>query len=226
MIQYLRKNKLAASQQEVDLEVQRIEVKLKRVEKTLPQFLNERGTDRDILRRDLEWQISWTRALDKYLTAENTTKYFNQNKRHFDGSRLRVAHILLKLNKERDREAGQRELSQLRKKILTKELTFADAAKKHSAAPTNEKGGDMGWIERHDPMPESFSRPAFDLADDAISEPVHTAFGVHLITVLEHEPGQKTEKEVTKEVQDDMRRYMFEFLANHHRKDAEIRIAQ
>ena len=226
VIQYLCKNKLAASEPEIDLEIQRIERRLKRVEKTLPQFLKERGTDAEILRRDVEWQISWKRALAKYLTPESTAKYYRQKKRHFDGSRLRVAHILLKVTEQRGREKAIRELADLRKRIDSKELTFIAAAKKHSAAPTKDKGGDMGWIERKDPMPESFSKAAFDLADDAISEPVVTAFGVHLIKVLEHEAGQKKEEDVTANVHDDMRRYMFDWLADRHRKDAEIRYSQ
>jgi parvulin-like peptidyl-prolyl isomerase len=224
VIQYLRKNKLSATKQEVDLEIQRIEKRLKRVEKTLQQFLDERGTDHQILRRDIEWQMTWRRALSKYLTPESTSKYFAQRKRHFDGSRLHVAHILLKVSDQRGTEECKRELTEVRKKIQAKELTFSNAAKKHSAAPTKDKGGDMGWIERKDPMPESFSRPAFDLAIGEVSEPIVTPFGVHLITVLGHEPGKKTEKDVADAVHDDMRQYMFDWLAEKNRKEAEIKI--
>jgi parvulin-like peptidyl-prolyl isomerase len=221
--QSLRESKLGATREEIDLEVKRLKNRLSRVQQTLTGYLAERGSDVSILRREFEWRIGWQRALEKYLTSENTAKYFKQHRRHFDGSRLHIAHILLKVSPQRTAKQATADLSDVRKQLLTGKLTFAKAAEQYSDAPTSDRGGDMGWIERRDPMPESFARPAFDLAIGDVSQPIETSFGVHLIRIIEHEPGNKNEKDVTAEVQDEMRRYLFDWIAAKMRKEAVIK---
>lgn len=223
--QSLRDSKLGASAEEIELEVKRLRNRLSRVQKTLPDYLAERSSDISILRREFEWRISWQRALKKYLTPENTSKYFKQHRRHFDGSRLHVAHILLKVSPQRTVKQATTELTDIRKQLSSGKLNFTEAAKQYSNAPTADSRGDMGWIERRDPMPESFARPAFDLKIGDVSEPIVTPFGVHLIRIIEHEPGEKREQDVTSQVHAEMRRYLFDWIAAKMRKDAVIDIS-
>lgn len=229
VLKFLTANGLAATDSEIDREIQRIEKQLERLEKTLSDFLADRGSNAKVLRSDLQWQLSWQKALAKYMSDENVQKYFDQRKRHFDGSRIRVAHILRKVSAEGSRKEIQRarekaiaELDDVRKRIAAKELTFAEAAKEYSDAPTRNDGGNIGWISRHDPMPESFSRPAFDLATGAVSPPVVTPFGVHLIQMLEHEPGDKSAEQVEDAVRADMRQYLFDWFVQRMRDDTNV----
>ena len=71
---------------------------------------------------------------------------------------------------------------------------FAELAKKHSACPSKDKGGDLGLFTHGQMVPE-FDKAAFELAVGEISAPVKTRFGYHLIMV--------TDKQAAVEAKDD-----------------------
>ncbi len=61
--------------------------------------------------------------------------------------------------------------------------SFADLAKEHSSCPSGKGGGSLGEFTQGQMVPE-FDRVVFgDLAVGAVSEPVKTQFGYHLILV-------------------------------------------
>jgi parvulin-like peptidyl-prolyl isomerase len=194
IIQWLRKTERGASDAEIALEISRLEKRLRFREITLAEHLASREVTEPEMRRLLEWQIGWRKFLARYLIDENLKKYFNDHRRDFDGTRMRVAHILFKI--ERDDVSGVeqtvRRATEIRESIVTGATSFEEAAKRHSAAPTSAKGGDIGFIERHKPMHEAFSRAAFALNQNEVSPPVITPFGVHLVRCIEIESGQRT----------------------------------
>jgi hypothetical protein len=59
---------------------------------------------------------------------------------------------------------------------------FAAVAREHSSGPSAPKGGDIG-IFTADRMEETFSKVAFAMAVGAVSKPVKTKFGFHIIHV-------------------------------------------
>src|SRR5262249_39470300 len=146
---------------------------------------------------------SWKRYVDKYLTPQNMEKYFERFRREFDGTQLRVAQILFKLPTDADEasvDTVKQRASQLRQEIVAGKSSFADGAKQHSAAPSGQEGGDIGWIERHQPMPEDYSKAAYTLKKGDISQPVVSPFGVHLLTVLDEKPGTKSWRDAQNEL--------------------------
>ena len=66
---------------------------------------------------------------------------------------------------------------------------FADAARQWSNCPSGELGGDLGWLESADCAPE-FARELFGRAEvGVLPRLVHSRFGLHIVEVLEREPG-------------------------------------
>lgn len=225
ILQNLERTKQGATKDEIDLAVDRLAKQLKQTGKTLANHAASLGLDEAALRRQFAWQIGWSRFVERHLTDENLGKFFDKHRRDFDGTQVRAAHILFKIPEGGDAKtlASVLEKAQdVRAEIAAGKMSFAQAAAKHSAAPTKDTGGDIGLIGRYDPMPESFSRAAFALEKDAVSEPVVSAFGVHLIQSREVVPGSKTWKEVRPELEQAVAQYLFTWLADRERTNAAI----
>lgn len=225
---YLEQNGFGAKSQEIDRELQRIRKRLEQQQLTLDQYLQRSGLTQDQLRERVAWQIAWPRFLERYLTDENLDRYFQQHRRDFDGTEVSVAHILLPVDPPDDPQQQASAVAvadKLRSRILAGELTFAEAAKQHSTAPTAAEGGRIGWIGRRHPMPEPFSRAAFALEPGKLSPPVVTAFGVHLIQCLEVKSGTKRWQDVRVELESAVVQHLFRWVADQQRPQAQITVA-
>jgi len=67
---------------------------------------------------------------------------------------------------------------------------FANAARELSNCPSAADGGDLGWLTVGDCAPE-FSRELFGRSEvGVLPRLVHSRFGLHVVEVLEREPGR------------------------------------
>jgi len=225
VLAYLTKTGQAASGQDVDFALAQFEKDLKAQNLTLAQHCQQVGLTIDDVRRSLAWKISWQRYLNKQLTDANLEKYFDRYHREFDGTQLRVAQILFKLPPDADvaaASAAKERAAKLKQEITADKLSFTDAAKQHSQAPSGKEGGDIGWIERHRPSPEDFSRAAYALKVGEVSEPLVSPFGVHLITVLEEKPGALNWRAAESELRPAVTLYLFRWIADKERAGAKV----
>ncbi|MFO0868298.1 MAG: peptidylprolyl isomerase [Pirellulales bacterium] len=225
ILRNLSRTQVAAEPREVDVMMERLVKQLEPRKITLAEHLQRLGVDEAGLRHQIAWQISWGRYLERYLSDENLERYFKQHAREFDGTQIRVAHILLKPDPAGGAAAFTeifRRAEELRAALISGQTTFVAAAQAHSAAPTGKQGGDIGFIGRREPMPESFSRAAFALEPDQISPPVASVFGVHLIRCLEIKAGQGTWQQARGELETAVTQYLFRWLADKERPAAKI----
>lgn len=228
VLAYLTKTGQAASKQDVDLALAQFENDLKSQSLTLPVHLKQVGLSVEEVRRALAWKLSWQRYLEKQLTEANLEKYFVRQRREFDGTRLRVGQILIALPTGAGEEAilaAKARADSIKQEIAAGKLSFAEAARQHSQAPSSKAGGDIGWIERRHPMPEEFSRIAFALKAGELSEVFVSPFGVHLITILEEKAGDKSWRDVEAELRPAVTLYLFRWIADQERKSAKIEYA-
>ncbi|MGI8980086.1 MAG: peptidylprolyl isomerase [Pirellulaceae bacterium] len=224
VLRYLQTNKQAASKEDVDFALARLVRQLKAKDTLLAAHLKTIGMTEAELRQELLWKISWAGYVEARTTDENLKKYFDMHRADFDATELKVAHILLTVPAGDDAklQAALQTAAAIREEITTSKTTFADAAKKHSQAPTAKDGGNIGGIRRHEPMPEEFSRAAFALKKGEVSQPVVTAFGVHLIQVQDIIPGQRTWEDCREELRPAVTLYLFRWIAEKERKGAKI----
>jgi parvulin-like peptidyl-prolyl isomerase len=225
ILRYLAAKKLGPSPADINLALERVKTELKQQNLTLEEYLQRSGLDQSELRHTLAWQAGWQRYLDRYMTDENLERWFDTHRREFDGSEIKAAHILFKVEPRDDAKAQAAALErarQVRDEIESGKLDFAAAAAQHSAAPTGRNGGDIGFIQRHQPMPEPFSRAAFALEKGDISQPVITPFGVHLIRCLDIKPGQIPWQQSRGSLKAAVTQYLFDWVAGQQRADSKI----
>jgi parvulin-like peptidyl-prolyl isomerase len=175
----------------------------KAAEENFQKNLTRRGITRDeylkqnmLNEADLEkvryWEICWNRFARELLTDDHLKQFFDAHHRDYDGTQLRVSHILLRIEGTQDQgtvQAALKKAAAIREELTSGRAIFADEALRHSAGPSREQGGDLGFIPRRERMVEEFSAAAFRLKKGEISPPVLTPFGVHLITVTDEQPG-------------------------------------
>ncbi len=223
VIGYLSTTSAIASKSEVDQLWQQLQERLESRNLNVEEHLAKSGLrDESHWRHEASWNVSWARFLNRYVTDENLERHFKRYRRHFDGSEVLTSHILWTVKGSADREQAIQKANAIRKAILAKSTTFAAAAKTHSAAPTGEDGGDIGWIDRRKTMPEAFSKTAFDLKVGEVSEPISTKFGIHLVQIREVREGNRTWKESRQELTQDVKRWLFDWAAEKQRDKAKV----
>lgn len=201
---------------------------LERQGRAYADYLAELGLSEEEHRRVLAWRFAWSRYLADYLTDERLQAEFAARPRQYDGTQLRVSHILLPVEKPRTPATEARALqaaAELRTAILAKEVSFADAARRRSVGPSGQQGGDLGVIARDGPMSEAFLAAAFSLAEGELSPPVLSPFGVHLILCTQVLPGTRTWRDAQGDLERAAARSRFAELAAARRPQAKIEYA-
>jgi peptidyl-prolyl cis-trans isomerase SurA len=214
VIEYFRAQGNLASDDDVRLALERLQEELKSVEQTLDQYLVEQGLTRESLMNQFRFRLSWMAYLQSSLTDENLQKHFNRFRRELDGGQIRVSQLLLKVgaNDPQQWESTRQQAEQIREQIIKGELEWSAAVQEKSQAASRDTGGDLGWIGRWAPMPESFSQAAFALEPGKISPPIRTEFGIHLIRCEQVEPGTENWQTVEPAVRKHATQYLFEWI--------------
>lgn len=153
---------------------------LERQQETLANY-------RKIVRRSLRRNQVLDREIRSKIEIKEDSLKKLYGKEYSKIVRVHARHILLRLNAD----APVEEADKVRKKILElkKEIesgkSFEEMATLFSEDPTAKRNqGDLGFFKKQD-MRKEFSDAAFALSPGAISDPVRTPFGFHLIEVLE-----------------------------------------
>ena len=131
--------------------------------------------------------------LDKVVVTDEEAKaYYDEHKEEFsEKEKAHARHILVKTEEE---------VQEIRKQ-LDEGADFAELATEKSADKhTAKKGGDLGFFERGKMIAE-FEEVCFDMEIGAISDPVKTQFGYHIIKLEDKkEAGMKEFYEVSDDI--------------------------
>lgn len=145
--------------------------------------------------------------------------YYNKNIDSYKyGAQVKASHILV------DTEEKAREVLDK----LNNGADFAEVAKEYSTGPSGKNGGDLGYFEKGDMVPE-FAEAAFSLKVGEISKPVKTKFGYHIIKVFDKkEAGVKSFAEVKDSIKSKLlnqkRQQAWSDLIKELREKADIKI--
>lgn len=153
----------------------------------------ENGLENDPeYKRELEYakeqilrQFSMKKVLeDVKVTQEEAKEYYEAHKDQFNNIyQYRASHILVD-----DKEKALDVISRLEKE------KFEDLAKELSSCPSSQNGGDLGVFASGQMVPE-FDQALEKMEKGAISEPVKTQFGYHVIKLVDKNLARKNDFE-------------------------------
>jgi foldase protein PrsA len=180
--QYATNNKITVTDAEINQRED--ELKANFPNGSWDEMLKARNLTENDVKTALREQIILDKALAKDVTISpaQVKQYFDKNHAAFDKpEEVQARHILVP-----DLATANKVEAQLKAG-----KNFADLAKQYSTDPgSKDKGGDLGWFRRGQMVP-AFDKVAFTLPVGAISQPVKSPFGYHIIQVEGKQPGQQ-----------------------------------
>lgn len=124
------------------------------------------------------------------VSPEETRAYYDRNPEVFtQPEQVRASHIIIRVEDPGDQEARDdalRRIRQAQARVQAGE-DFAELARELSEGPSNQQGGDLGFFQRGQMVPD-FEEAAFGLESGEVSGVVETSFGFHLIKVTDRRP--------------------------------------
>lgn len=150
-------------------------------------------------------ESSSTTTVEKPTEAQLQELYQTNIQQYKTPEKRQLRHILVTLEAKstpEEEKAAREKINKARTRIVAGE-SFETIAKEISQDPGSaSKGGDLGLVGKGIMVPE-FEQAAFALPQGKLSDPVRSAFGLHLIEVTKIEPEYtKPFKEVQAELAD------------------------
>jgi parvulin-like peptidyl-prolyl isomerase len=192
IVQYLVRRAQFASEADgrgIDISDEQID---KRLDQLIQQYfqgnkkryedqLKKNGVSNEQVRADIEAQLVQEELFkdvtkDVEVTQAEMLKYYNQNKQQYSTPAQRdIRHILLKKN--------QRSLAASLAAQIRDGANFAQLAKRHSQDPGSKRVGGRLEISKGQTVPP-FDKVAFSIKTRAVSDPVKTQYGWHVIQAM------------------------------------------
>lgn len=157
-----------------------------------------------------------TKHLAPQLTEKSAKKYYDAHKQRFSTEQVHVQHILL---------STVDQAKEMIKKAKEANSDFMELAEKNSKDPSAKNNrGDLGFITRDRFVPE-FTEAAFNGSEGEIVGPIKTAFGFHVIKIIQKKPGKPLEfDEVELRVQNELRQDLTQVYVSKLRQQAKVKL--
>jgi parvulin-like peptidyl-prolyl isomerase len=230
LTQFLASQRIAYDAKSVDSQIAEVRAEYEKKGVKFGDALARIGLTEQKLRNSVIAESQWQTYVKRSVTDKQLQDYFAKYREFFDGTEVRVSHILVEVAPGADqktRAAARAKIDRIRKE-LTSGLSFAEAARKYSDCPSKEQGGDVDFFQRFGKMVEPFAAAAFALKRGETSGVVETEFGYHIIKVTDRKTGTRTKLD-NAELRSDLMESLGEQLKNDivakARKAAKIELA-
>lgn len=120
------------------------------------------------------------------ISEEEAKKFYDDNISNFTRpEQVKASHILIGTSgaDEAAKTAARAKAEEVLAQVKSG-ADFAELAKTHSTCPSKQRGGDLGFFDNKQMVPE-FSKAAFSQKPGEVSDVVETKFGYHIIKLTD-----------------------------------------
>lgn len=220
----LQRQQLKVNQVRLEAATENLYQLIRKADREPQELLEEIGITEETLKQQLELPLLWQVYLEQVVTPERLRSYFKKHRLKFDGTEFRLSQIYFKSPPEGEATSQLQQLKNLKRQINSGEITFSEAARKHSEAPSAKNGGDIGYTPYSGKMPTFLTDQVIELKSGEMSEPFVSPFGVHLFQVTEIKPGELSLEDVRPLVWEQISHQLWERKVNQLRSSAHIKI--
>lgn len=226
MEDFLAQQKIVVPPRQLDESVLKIEKLIRKKGDDPKQVLTRMGLTPEKLRTAIALPLAWNSYAKREITPARIQSYFETHHEELDGTRVEARHILLKLPQDPGDDAIQKakqKLASLREQILAGKFSFAEAAARHSEAPSKNDGGKLVTSAYQGKMPLALTQQIFPLKTGEISAPFQSPFGVHIVKLNKKHPGQFSLEDVRGEIFNILSRLLWNSTVQKLRSTAKIK---
>lgn len=177
--------KISISEQEIASEVNRL--KGSTPEPQWQELLKSRGKTVGDLMETIAHQLL-QRKIEEMFVKPRIIKPSNKEIETYYRSQLAKFKVGVQIQLHQIVVAEKKQIEDIKISLEKQEITFADAAKKFSTSPDAISGGNLGWVEEGETVPE-FDL-AFSIAPNKVSQVIPSSFGYHLLMVTGKKPAR------------------------------------
>jgi parvulin-like peptidyl-prolyl isomerase len=229
LIQHARAEGIKVTSEEIDQKMQEI-AEAGGGEAALEAFSETSGLSKSRMRVNLERNLLIERLVERTraslrVSQAEVKKYYQDHLEDFRlGDSVTLAHILFRAGQGDPLARAEKAHAEIKGG-----LEFEKAVEKYSDdALTKGQGGSLGTLKRGEMLPE-LEEPAFSLESGAVSPPVKSPRGVHLLKVLERKPGSQrplaeVEKEIRTRMLDSLVESRIKGLVERLRREGNVRL--
>jgi peptidyl-prolyl cis-trans isomerase C len=151
--------------------------------------LNKRLMDAELdeFRKEMIISRYFDQFLREKISDEAVQNYYATHAGDYEDRKVHVAHILVRTQRgmsEVERKARLTTAQEAYSRVMAGQ-DFAEIAKAYSEDTiSGRKGGDLGWLKEGAVDPR-FSETVFSMQPGDVSQPFETAFGFHVVKLLE-----------------------------------------
>ena len=195
---YFRQQNLLPTGQQVQRAIQRLDMELRRRGSSYQRWIAARGLTLEehasLVAFDLAKQ-ALAQRIRREITEEDIKAEFDAHPEWYDGSRVRVSQIFIRVGDASDPEEAKKAKERADKiyKELLAGKDFAQLARDFSDSASSARGGDRGWITRKGPEEDEPLRAAvWKLKVGQFTKPIKGKQGWHILKVTDREPARFT----------------------------------
>ena len=176
-------------------------------------MLERQGKDRRRYRQEVRAQIERDELIRRnvrqriHITMQDAKRYYDANPHLYRTElRLRLRHLMLSLSESAsaDREQAVKARTEALRQEILDGADFAALARTHSEGAGASEGGDIGWVKAGN-LPDSLAKAAAALRKGALSPPVRTNVGYHVVRAEDRQGGERLGFEaVSEQVRDEL----------------------